>query len=335
MIHDAGTESRFEEPTLGEGIKLGASVSSSQFLVDALCRLQDKKIGLQTLVLPFASMEDRRVLTYGSSIMGEPTGKSGIRLVPGMQARNMANIVKREGMEDEAPHSVGIVFAEDDGKTVVTADFFEAEISIKEKQIWFGRNILANCSPEMEKDCESHLQSSGQALDTPEEVVLESLLKAGNYQVVCSCIGAKASSGVYELSKYKYVIDYIVKKFDAIMNKFEFASSKSLNPFLAQYFAALVPADSSTASAEYGFVFIPHREQSKERSYAKLLLADYRADLLAYHSILRAAVSRMKREAAETSAQLGLRELRDRDSSSIEVIEQDIEYMRISNFAVD
>lgn len=89
----------------------------------------------------------------------------------------------------------------------------------KSEQIWSSKNLLLSEDPKYKEKCLTNLRNFGiQLTNEPKNVVLESLFWNGNHQAICDYILQKSekSRGSFIMPKYKYIIDFVCEKFEAL-----------------------------------------------------------------------------------------------------------------------
>ena len=234
--------STFSQEKLSQAsAKLTCTIESDKSLFCYMLTIpSEDSVGLSLVIFPYKGEEGNKVIVYNNTaVASNLAGIMDGRVLSGLRYRNATEIIGGKS-EPSIPYSVTAQILLN--SSIVTIEFLAPEKTAKALQIWHSSNVLCNSTPELQKESQAHLRGLGQELESPEEMMLESMLKNSNYQVIKEAIVKKNKSGVYELQKYKYAADYVEKKFGEVKGKLDFAAV--VNPFLAQYFKLISAPES-------------------------------------------------------------------------------------------
>jgi len=138
------------------------------------------------------------------------------KLISEISYRNITNILKNS--ESIIPSTISIHALFD--KEICFYEFLaeNSEFS-KTAQIWAQK---INENNELLEISKNDLISQGILPKDNDEILIESLIKNRNYDIINKMLVKKDKFGNYEFKKYKYIADIILQKFDDIKNALEF-----------------------------------------------------------------------------------------------------------------
>jgi hypothetical protein len=153
-------------------------------------------------------------------------------------------------------------------------------------------------------DCRAFLRKFNIFPSEDQDAVLEAILVCKNYQIICDYLLTKTkSTGEYELLKYKFVIDYVMHRFNFACKEIEDYSQE----------ATLISNVLSILSGHEGTL----TQNALSKS-----LTGYRSDMQGYRMIMQAALERMKADSNTTRKKLRLEKDREIDVESMNFVKQ-------------
>lgn len=295
-----------EESSIAGGLKLHTELLPDMTL---LCHILSKlNSTLKITLVTFPSyFEPQSVLAYPNTIE-QFSAISDAQILPGLRYRNVTALA---GNEDSlTPYAITVRLLSE--SWVLTGEFVSREQTAKTLQIWGGENPLISCGELLRNEAQEHLAAIGVAVEESKEMVLESVLRNGNYQIVKEAIVRK---GIDVLESFKFIADYLNEKFETIRAKLSF-SATGQNAFIEQFLDLFEP------SVTYNSKYIPPHssELEKDVRFIKLTLADCESELRGYISIFSAVKRRLESGSEVIKDHLGLMTFRERDQSSIEYV---------------
>jgi len=296
------TQHRIDESVVGI-LKFHTEVLPDTSLLCHILSTLDKRELKMTQIL-FPKIHDpQEVTTYSDTIIGDFSEITNVRMTTGLKYRNVGVLIQTENMFNPYIITVNLL----NKTSIITAQFISNEQTSKTLQIWDKHNPLIACSTQTFKESHEHLESIGIALEDVKEVVIESILRNGNYQIIKEAIIKKGIDGI---ENFKFVADYINTKFMIIKKKLSFDMESGI---IEQFIDLVEP------STEYNV-----SEIEKDVKFLKLTLADCKSELRGYVSIFNAIRKRLEAGSEANKDCLGLVNYRERDQSSIEYVNNKI-----------
>eukprot|EP00826_Nyctotherus_ovalis_P016241 TRINITY_DN1468_c0_g1_i1.p1 TRINITY_DN1468_c0_g1~~TRINITY_DN1468_c0_g1_i1.p1 ORF type:complete len:489 (-),score=101.85 TRINITY_DN1468_c0_g1_i1:985-2451(-) len=295
-----------EENSITGSLKLHTELLPDMTLLCHVLSKLDTTLKMTLIIFP-SYFEPQNVLNYSNTIALFSTVKDA-QILPGFRYRNVTALA---GSEDSlTPYAITVRLLSEG--SVLTGEFVSKEQTAKTLQIWSSENPLISCSEGLCNEAQEHLAAIGVAVEESKEMMLESVLRNGNYQIVKEAIVRRGIDG---LESFKFVADYLSEKFEAIRTKLSL-SVMGQNVFIEQFLDLLQP------SINYNPKYVPPHssELKKDVKFIKLTLTDCKSELRGYISIFNAIKRRLETGSEVIRDCLGLLFFRERDQSSIEYV---------------